>query len=136
MQRTFVALVGATVMSAAFLSAQTKSPSASSAAAPASGKEVTYIGCLEPGTGEGNFTLTNADEKGNKDKAAAHVTFKVVPSSDKVKLEDHLTQSVRVTGTFTDATKPATGESTAGEKLPTFTATKVQWERDYCGLPF
>ncbi len=135
MQRTFVALVGATVMSAAFLSAQDKSASSSSGSAPA-GKEVTYIGCLEPGTGDGNYTMTNAEEKGNKDKAAAHVTFKVVPASEKVKLEEHVTQSVRITGTFSDATKPAAGESTEGEKLPVFTATKVQWERDYCGLPF
>ena len=97
------------------------------------GKAVTFVGCLEPGTGDGNYTLTNADEKGTK--GAEHVTIKVVAASDKVKLEEHLTQSVQITGTFSDTTKPAADGSTEGAKLPTFTATKVSWERDYCGLP-
>jgi hypothetical protein len=136
MHRTYVAILGAAIMSVAMVSAQDKSapPSGSGTAAPPAGKPVTYIGCLEPGTGENNFTLTNAEEKGNKDKKAAHLTFKVIASSDKVKLEDHLTQAVQITGTFADAT-PLAGQSDTPEKLATLTATNVKYERDYCGLP-
>jgi hypothetical protein len=137
MQRTFVTVIGATLMSAAFLSAQNKStaPASSGPAAPPAGKAVTYIGCLGPGSDADSYTLSNGEEKGNKDKAAAHVTFKVVGSSDKVKLEDHVTQAVEITGTFSDSTPPA-GESESAKSLPTFKATSVKWQADYCGLPF
>jgi len=136
MQNTFVAVIGATILSAAFLSAQSKTAPASSAqGAPAAGKSVTYIGCLEPGVDAGSYTLSNAEEKGNKNKSTAHVSFKVVPASSKVKLEDHLTQAVEVSGTFADAT-PLENDSATAEKLATFTATSVKWQADYCGLPF
>jgi len=136
MQRTFVTVIGATLLGAAMLSAQNKStPGSSAPAAPPAGKEVTYIGCLGPGAEEGSFTLSNAEEKGNKNKSASHVTFKVVGASDKVKLEDHVTQAVVITGTFKDAT-PLAGESDSAAKLPTFSATSVKWQADYCGLPF
>ena len=134
LHRTFVVTIGASLMSAAFLAAQTKSaqPATGSGSAAATTKTVTYVGCLEPGSGDGNFMLTNADEKGTK--TSEHVYFKVVPSSSKVKLEDHITQSVEITGTFTDSTPPGNA-STSSEKLPTFSATNVKWQNDYCGLP-
>jgi hypothetical protein len=136
MHRTFVGILGAAIVSVAMVSAQDKSapPSGSGVAAPPAGKPVTYVGCLEPGTGENNFTLTNAQEKGNKDKKADHLTFKVVAASDKVNLEDHVTQAVTITGTFADST-PLAGQSEKAEKLATLTATSVKYERDYCGRP-
>ena len=136
-QRMLVTVVGATLLSVAMLSAQNKSTSSASSApsAPPAGKEITYVGCLGPGAEAASFTLSNAEAKGNKNKADTHLTFNVVGASDKVKLEDHVTQAVVITGTFKDATPPA-GESATAEKLPTFTATSVKWQADYCGLPF
>ena len=132
MHRTFVATIGAVIASASILAAQTKTPPAS-AAAPAAGKTVTYVGCLGPGSSENTFLLSNAEEKGNK-TSAKHLYFKVVPASEKVNLEERVTQQVEVTGTFSDSTPPAaTSESGAGEKLPTFSATKVTYKADYCG---
>ncbi len=135
MHRTFVALVGATILSAAMISAQDKTapPSGSKDSATTPGKAVTFVGCLEPGTGDSNYTLVNAEQKGNKDKSQAHVTIKVVPSSEKVNLEEHVTQTVEVSGTFEDATPPAAGDQTTGAKLPTFNVTSVKYQRDYCG---
>ena len=134
MHRTFVATIGAVIASAAFLAAQAKpTQPASSSAAQGAGKTVTYIGCLGPGSSETTFLLSNAEEKGNKN-GAKHLYFKVVPASEKVNLEERVTQQVEVTGTFTDSTPPATS-SESGEKLPTFTATSVKYKADYCGLP-
>lgn len=135
MHRTFVALVGAVAMSAAIVSAQDKAApsSGSKDSASTAGKAVTFVGCLEPGTGDNNYTLVNAEQKGNKDKSQSHVTIKVVPSTEKVKLEEHVTQTVEVSGTFEDSTPPAAGDSTTLAKLPTFSVTKVTYQRDYCG---
>jgi len=134
MHRTFVATIGAVIASAAFLAAQAKpTQPASSSAAQGAGKTVTYIGCLGPGSSETSYMLSNAEEKGVKG-GAKHLNFKVVAASEKVNLEERVTQQVEVTGTFTDSTPPAaTSESGAGEKLPTFTATKVSYKADYCG---
>ncbi len=132
MHRTFVATIGAVIASAAFLAAQTKPTTpAAQAAAPAAGKTVTYIGCLGPGSSENQFLMSNAEEKGVKG-GQKHLYFKVVPASEKVNLEERVTQQVEITGTFSDATPPATS-SESGEKLPTFTATKVSYKADYCG---
>lgn len=134
MHRTLVAVVGAAVMSAGIVFAQDKTaPASGAAAAAAAGKPVTFVGCLVPGSSEGNFTLANAEQKGIKGKTDRQ-WFKVVPSSEKVKLEDHLTQAVEITGTIT-GTDPAPDANSA-EKLPTFTATSVKWQADYCGMPF
>lgn len=131
MHRTFVATIGAVIASAAFLAAQAKTTPP--AAAQSAAKTVTYIGCLGPGSSENNFLLSNAEEKGVKG-GAKHLYFKVVPASEKVNLEERVTQQVEITGTFTDSTPPATS-SESGEKLPTFSATSVKFKADYCGLP-
>ena len=133
MHRTLVATIGAVIASAAILAAQTKTPQPASGSAPAAGKTVTYIGCLGPTSSESTFLLSNAEEKGHKGKAE-HLYFKVTAASEKVNLEERVTQQVEVTGTFTDATPPATS-SDSGEKLPTLTATSVKYKADYCGLP-
>jgi hypothetical protein len=57
-----------------------------------------------------------------------------VAASDKVNLEEHVTQAVTITGTFADST-PLAGQSEKAEKLATLTATNVKYERDYCGRP-
>ena len=135
MHRTFVATIGAVIASAAFLAAQAKTPqpAAGSTTAQAAGKTQTFIGCLGPGSSENAFLLSNAEEKGVKG-GAKHLNFKVVAASEKVNLEERVTQQVEVTGTFSDSTPPAsTNESGSGEKLPTFSATKVTYKADYCG---
>jgi hypothetical protein len=129
----FVATIGAVITSAAILSAQTKTPPPAKASGQAAGKTVTYIGCLGPGSSENTYLLSNAEEKGVKG-GAKHLNFKVVAASEKVNLEERVTQQVEVSGTFSDATPPAaTSESGAGEKLPTFSATSVKYKADYCG---
>jgi hypothetical protein len=128
----FVATIGAVIASASILAAQTKTTPAT-APAQAAGKTVTYIGCLGPGSSENTFMLSNAEEKGVKG-GAKHLNFKVVAASEKVNLEERVTQQVEVTGTFSDSTPPAaSSESGAGEKLPTLSATKISYKADYCG---
>ena len=133
MHRMFVATVGAVIASVGILAAQTKTPQPASGSAPAQAAGKIYVGCLGPGSSENTFLLSNAEEKGHKGKAE-HLYFKVVPASEKVNLEERVTQQVEVTGTFSDSTPPVAGsESGAGEKLPTFSATKVTYKADYCG---
>ena len=132
MHRMIVATIGAVIASAGILAAQAK-PTPASTPAQAAGKAVTYIGCLGPGSSENTFMLSNAEEKGVKG-GAKHLNFKVVAASEKVNLEERVTQQVEVTGTFSDSTPPAaSSESGAGEKLPTLSATSVKYKADYCG---
>lgn len=133
MHRMIVATIGAVIASAAILAAQAKTTQPASGSAPAAGKTVTYIGCLGPGSSENTFLLSNAEEKGVKG-GAKHLNFKVVAASEKVNLEERVTQQVEVTGTFNDSTPPAAAsESGSGEKLPTLSATSVKYKADYCG---
>jgi hypothetical protein len=69
--------------------------------------------------------LSNAKEKGSKDNSNDNLTLKVVASSDKVDVAEHVTQAVEVTGTV-DA-------SAAKSDVTTLTATKIKWRADYCG---
>jgi hypothetical protein len=134
MHRTLVATIGAVIASAAFIAAQAKNPQpAQGSSAQTAGKTVTYVGCLGPGSSENTFLLSNAEEKGVKN-GAKHLNFKVVAASEKVNLEERVTQQVEVTGTFGDSTPPAAAsESGSGEKLPTLSATSVKYKADYCG---
>lgn len=128
--RTFVAIVGAAITSAAIISAQQSAGPA--AAEKKDAATVTYSGCLQPGSSAGTFTLTNAKEKSDKSKGASKVALKVVPASEKVKLGDRVLQAVQVTGTVADA--PAAGGSAeTGAALKTLTAVSVKWQADYCG---
>ena len=132
MNRTrLIALMIGAMMSAAVLSAQQKSTASGSGTAPAdAGKAVTYVGCLAPGSGTDAYMLTNAKEKGVKGNAP-RLTFKLA-TSEKVKLEPHLTHEVAVTGTFADP--PAASPSTAaGEAVRTFTVTRVTSQAPSCG---
>ena len=109
MHRTTIALAGALVMSAALLSAQGST-------------EVKYRGCLVPGSGEGNYVLSNAVAKGDKTKTK--VQLKVVPDNAKVKVESGLTHDVEITGTVTPGSEGKPG---------TLTAKKIEWKAEYCG---
>ncbi|TAK16189.1 MAG: hypothetical protein EPO35_05840 [Acidobacteria bacterium] len=110
MHRTTIALAGAVLLSAALLTAQSSNPT-------------TYRGCLQPGTSQGNYLLTNAVAKG--DKTRSKVALKVVPENAKVNLEAQVTHEVEVTGSVT----PSAQQGQPG----TLTATKVAWKADYCG---
>lgn len=132
MHRTVIAVIGAAVLSAAVVAAQDKSgPAASGSNSGAEKIEknatVTYVGCLEPGSAANSFTLVHPKVKGKDAKGVDAAMFKVVPSTEKVKLESHLLQEVEVTGTVESAA-PATPDAP-----PTFTATNVKWRADYCG---
>jgi hypothetical protein len=130
LHRTFVAVIGAAIASAAVISAQQSSGPATADKKDAA--TVTFSGCLQPGATAGTYTLTNAKEKGDKTKGASKVALKVVAASDKVKLGDRVLQAVQVTGTVADA--PAAGSSTeTGAALKTLTAVSVKWQADYCG---
>lgn len=127
-QRTFVAVIGASIASAVIISAQQSGGPA--AANKQEAATVTYSGCLQPGASAGTFTLINAKEKGIK--GAPKVALKVVPSSEKVKLGDRVLQAVEVKGTISDAPAPG-GSAETGEVLRTLTAVSVKWQADYCG---
>jgi len=99
-------------MSAALLSAQGSTKS-----------ETKFRGCLNPGSSQENYLLTNAVAK--DDKAKTKTSLKVVPESPKVNLEAQVTHEVEITGTVT----PSTKEGQPG----TLTATKISWKADYCG---
>lgn len=109
MKRMIAAVLGAVLVSAASIYAMPQAKPAGS----------TFVGCLAPGS-NGSYTLTNATEKGAKSKDK--VNMKVVPESDKVKLDPHVTQTVEITGSVS-----GTGAAAV------LTATKVSRKSDYCG---
>jgi hypothetical protein len=110
MHRTTIALAGAIIMSAALLSAQTKTSATK------------YRGCLVPGSSQGNYLLNNA--VASDDKAKTKMSLKVVPESAKVNVEAQVTHEVEITGTVTPGAQGQPG---------TLTATKISWKADYCG---
>jgi hypothetical protein len=134
MNRTFAAVCGAVVMSAAILGAQ-QHPGDGKAANDgkngANGNTVTFTGCLSPGGSAGSFFLTNAKQKGVKN---ADKTVKLVPAKTdkKVGLESFVTNEVEVTGTIDEAA--GTADASAGSAQPrTLTVTKVKVRANYCG---
>jgi hypothetical protein len=129
MNRTFVAICGAMVLSTALIGAQAK-PSGEGNHGEnnggASADTVTFTGCLNPGSNADSYYLTNAKQKGvkNGDKA-----LKIV-AAPKVKLEPFVTGEVEVTGNVDAAdTAAASGSS----KVRTLTVTKVKLRNQYCG---
>ena len=130
MNRTFVGTIGAIVVSVAVMAAQQKPETkAPQPKASKSSGEVTFTGCLEPGTKDGNFALTNAAQKGQKGRAS----YIVVGASPKVPLASNITREVEIQGTITSQGAAPAVKGDDAQELPTITATKVKWRSDYCG---
>ena len=127
MNRTFLAVCGAVVMSAALVGAQNK-PSEGANNSGANANTVTFTGCLNAGSNADSYYLTNAKRKGVKN---ADKTLKIVPANPKVKLEPFMTQEVELTGPI-DPPDSATG-SEAGTSARTLTVTKVKFRSQSCG---
>ena len=132
MNRTFIAVCGAMVLSTALIGAQQKPAGEgnnSENAAAASANTVTFTGCLNPGSNADSYYLTNAKQKGvkNGDKA-----LKIV-AAPKVKLEPFVTGEVEVTGTVDQADAPAATGSEGSSKVRTLTVTKAKLRNQYCG---
>jgi hypothetical protein len=133
MNRTFAAVCGAVVVSAALLGAQGPSGDSKSSTDKNSGNTntVTFTGCLSPGSNADSFFLTNAKQKGvkNADKTVKLVAAK---TDKKVGLESFVTNEVEVTGTIDEAAGAA--DASAGSAQPrTLTVTKVKVRANYCG---
>ena len=133
MKRTFAAVCGAVVVSAALLDAQGPASDAkpNDSKNGATVNTVTFTGCLSPGSNSETFFLTNAKQKGvkNGDKTVKIVAAK---TEKKVGLAPYVTNEVEVTGTIDDA--GASADVPAGSSQPrTLTVTKVKVRGSYCG---
>lgn len=134
MNRTFAAVCGAVVMSAALLGAQGHAGDGKASNDNKNGANpntVTFTGCLSPGSNSETYFLTNAKQKGVKN---ADKTVKLVPAKTekKVGLAPFVTNEVEVTGTIDEAA--ATADTTTGAATPrTMTVTKVKVRAQYCG---
>lgn len=128
MNRTFLAVCGAVVVSAALVGAQDRSTGEGNASAAANANTATFTGCLNAGSSSDSYYLTNAKRKGVKN---ADKTVKIVPASPKVKLEPFVTQEVEVTGPI-DPPDSATATE-AGSAARTLTVTKVKFRTQSCG---
>ena len=109
MNRTFVAVCGAMLVSTALIGAQAKPAGEGNSGEnnnSASAATVTFTGCLNPGSNADSFYLTSAKQKGAKN---ADKSVKVVPANPKVKLDQFLTNEVELTGTIDQAEAPSTG---------------------------
>jgi hypothetical protein len=120
-RRTIFATLGTVIVSTALISAQDSLGFAAQTSS-AGANTVTFRGCLNQGAADRTYVLSNAAEKGQKDKK--RVTLKVVSGSEKVKLDQFLSRDVEITGEVRDG---------AGDSLDTLSATKVTWKADYCG---
>ena len=135
MNRTFAAVCGAMVLSAALVGAQghtsddAKGKKDSKNGADAN--TVTFTGCLSPGSNAETFYLTNAKQKGVKN---ADKTVRVVASKTdkKVGLDAFVTNEVEVTGTIDEANGTAATAGASGQSR-TLTVTKVKVRGQYCG---
>ena len=134
MNRTFVGVCTAVVMSAAVLGAQAKSsnsgvkPSDDGKGGAAASTAVTFTGCLAPGSKADAFYLTSAKEKGVKNAAT---TVKLVPATKKVDLGTFLSHEVEVTGTLDQSSTSAAPAADSGSAT-TLTVTKVKSRTDQC----
>ena len=129
MNRTFVAVCGAMVLSTALIGAQNKpAGEGNTAENGASAATVTFTGCLNPGSNADSYYLTNAKQKGVKD---SDKSLKIV-AGPKVKLESFVTGEVEVTGTVDPADAAASASGGSG-KARTLTVTKVKLRHQYCG---
>lgn len=135
MNRTFAAVCGAVVLSAALVGAQGHATgdgkSKDDGKNGANASTVTFTGCLSPGSNPETFYLTNAKQKGVKN---ADKTVKLVASKTdkKVGLDAFVTNEVEVTGTINEANGTADTTGASGQAR-TLTVTKVKARGQYCG---
>jgi hypothetical protein len=140
MNRTFVAVCGAVVLSVALVGAQAH-PAGDAKSAPgkndkkdnkngANPNAVTFTGCLNPGSNGDTFYLTNVKQKGAK---SADKTLKLVAAKTdkKVSLGTFVTNEVEITGSF-DEPNAAPDAAESGQAR-TVTVTKVKFREQYCG---
>jgi hypothetical protein len=133
MNRTFAAVCGAVVVSTALIGAQGKPAGEGNSgdnSNSASAATVTFTGCLNPGSNSDSFYLTSAKQKGVKN---ADKSIKILPASDKVKLEQFLTREVEVTGTIDQVESAPADKADAAAKARTLTVTKAKVRNDSCG---
>lgn len=133
MNRTFVAVCGAVVLSTALIGAQAK-PSGeghdTANTAGTSAATVTFTGCLNPGSNADSYFLTNAKQKGVKD---SDKVLKIV-AGPKVKLDAFVAGEVEVTGSIDPADAAAGAAASGGAaKARTLTVTKAKRRSQYCG---
>ena len=137
MNRTFVAVCGAVVLSAALVGAQAPAASDEKSASDKSGNKngattnaVTFTGCLNPGSNGETFYLTNVKQKGNKN---ADKTLKLVAAKTdkKVGLDRFVTNEVEITGSFDEPNAPPVAGGSGQTR--TVTVTKVKSRAQYCG---
>lgn len=132
MNRTFVAVCGAVLMSTALMGAQQKPAVEGNSGEnnnSASAATVTFTGCLNPGSNADSFYLTNAKQKGVKN---ADKSLKVVPANPKVKLDQFLLGEVEVIGTV-DQPEAAADKADGAAKARTLTVTKAKLRQQSCG---
>ena len=137
MNRTFVAVCGAVVLSVALVGAQAHPAGDAKSANDKSDNKnasnanvVTFTGCLNPGSNGDTFFLTNVKQKGatNVDKTLKLVAAK---TDKKVGLGTFVTNEVEITGSFDDPNAaPVVGDS---GQARTVTVTKVKFRSQYCG---
>lgn len=133
MNRTFAAVCGAVVLSAALAGAQEKpatsndSNSGNTSKSPAAAT-VTFTGCLNAGSTQNTYFLTSARHKGPK---TTDKSIKIIPAP-KVGLDRFLTQEVEVTGTIDPLEPPAEARDGA-QQVRTLTVTKVKSRAQNCG---
>jgi hypothetical protein len=132
MNRTFLAVCGAVLVSTALVGAQAKPAGEGNSGENnnnASTATVTFTGCLNPGSNSDSFYLTSAKQKGVKN---ADKSVKVVPANPKVKLDQFLTREVELVGTL-DQPDAASADTADGAKARTLTVTKAKVRNDSCG---
>ena len=133
MNRTFLAVCGAMVLSTALIGAQQKPAGEgnnSENSSGASATTVTFTGCLNPGSNADSYYLTNAKQKGVKN---ADKSLKIVPANPKVKLDQFVTGEVELTGTIDQADAPAGDKADGAAKARTLTVTKAKLRQQACG---
>ena len=135
MNRTFAAVCGAVVLSAALVGAQGHASddgkSKNDRKNGADANTVTFTGCLSPGSNPETFYLTNAKQKGVKN-AAKTVKLVAAKTDKKVGLDSFVTNEVEVTGTIDEANGAADAAG-ASAQARTLTVTKVKVRGQYCG---
>ena len=133
MNRTFLAVCGAMVLSAALVGAQQKPAgegNTSETNSGASANTVTFTGCLNPGSNADSYYLTNAKQKGVKN---ADKSIKIVPANPKVKLDQFVTGEVELTGTIDQTDAAPADKADGAAKARTLTVTKAKLRSQSCG---
>ena len=120
MKRIIVALSSAILLTAVSISAQQTPAAPATPAKPADvSKEMTYYGCLVPGSQQDHFQLINVGIKGQKHDDS--LQYKI-EATEKLDIMHFQTMEVEIVGTVV-----GTG---SGAVLK---ATKISRKSDYCG---